>query len=119
MLTLRTYREVLPRVRKHLELWQQEAEIISNSELRKQALLSIESNAFHCEGGTIYALLAHAKIEPTIRFILTDQTICDYLNNLCARSTSLDPRDFQTLHQACVHALTPARRQDNPEFLRS
>jgi tetraprenyl-beta-curcumene synthase len=108
MLMLRTYREVLPRVRKHLELWQQEAEIIPNSELRKQALLSIESKAFHCEGGAIYGLLAQDQIEPTIRFIVAYQTICDYSDNLCDRSTSLDPRDFHTLYQACIHALTPA-----------
>lgn len=108
MLMLRTYREVLPRVRKHLELWQQQAETIPNSELGKQALLSIESKAFHCEGGAIYGLLAQAKIEPTIRFIIAYQTICDYLDNLCDRSTLLDPRDFRTLHQACIHALTPA-----------
>ena len=91
----------------YLELWQQEAETIPNSELRKQALLSIESKAFHCEGGAIYGLLAQDKIEPTIRFIVAYQTICDYLDNLCDRSTSLDPRDFRTLQQACIHALTP------------
>ena len=108
MLMIRTYREVLPRVRKHLELWQQQAETIPNSELCKQALLSVESKAFHCEGGAIYGLLAQAKIEPTIRFIIAYQTICDYLDNLCDRSTLLDPRDFRTLHQACIHALTPA-----------
>ena len=82
MLMLRTYREVLPRVRKHLELWRQEAQIIPNSELRKQALLSIESKAFHCEGGAIYRLLAQDNIEPTIRFIIACQTICDYLDGL-------------------------------------
>ena len=107
MLMLKTYREVLPRVRRYLELWQQEAETIPNSELCKQALLSIESKAFHCEGGAIYGLLVQDKIEPTIRFIIAYQTICDYLDNLCDRSTSLDPRDFRTLHQACIHALTP------------
>jgi tetraprenyl-beta-curcumene synthase len=89
MLMLRTYREVLPSVRKYLELWQQEAEMIPNSELRKQALLSIESKAFHCEGGSIYGLLAQDQIEPIIRFIVAYQTICDYLDNLCDRSTSL------------------------------
>jgi tetraprenyl-beta-curcumene synthase len=107
MLMLRTYLEVLPRVRKYLELWQQEAETIPNAELRKQALLSIENKAFHCEGGSIYGLLAQDQIEPTIRFIVAYQTICDYLDNLCDRSTSLDPRDFRTLHQACLDALTP------------
>ena len=107
MLMLRTYREVLPRVRSQLDLWRQEAELIPNPELRKQALLSIESKAFHCEGGAIYGLLAQAKIEPIICFIVAYQTICDYLDNLCDRSNSLDSRDFRTLHQACIHALTP------------
>ncbi|MEG3851041.1 tetraprenyl-beta-curcumene synthase family protein, partial [Microcoleus sp. herbarium19] len=74
---------------------------------RKQALLSINSKTFHCEGGAIYGLLAKAQIEATIRFIVADQTISDYLDNLCDRSTSLDPEDFRTLHQACLDALTP------------
>lgn len=107
MLMLKIYRDVLPRVRKYLELWTKEAEDIPNYELRKQALLSIETKTFHCEGGSIYGLLAKEEIEPTIRFIVAYQTICDYLDNLCDRSTSLDPEDFRTLHQACLHALTP------------
>lgn len=107
MLMLGIYRDVLPRVRQYLELWKQEAEKIPDSELRQQALLSIHSKTFHCEGGSIYGLLARGGIEPTIRFIVAYQTISDYLDNLCDRSTSLDPEDFRTLHQACVHALTP------------
>jgi tetraprenyl-beta-curcumene synthase len=101
------YRDVLPRVRKYLGFWQKEAEKIPDSELRKQALLSINSKTFHCEGGSIYGLLAKEQIEPTIRFIVAYQTISDYLDNLCDRSTSLDPEDFRTLHQACLDALTP------------
>lgn len=108
MLMLRIYRDVLPRVRKYLELWNKEAEKIPNSELRKQALLSIKSKTFHCEGGSIYGLLAKEEIEQTIRFIVAYQTISDYLDNLCDRSTSLDPEDFRTLHLACLHALTPS-----------
>lgn len=107
MLMLGIYREVLPRVRKYLQFWQKEAELIPDSELRKQALLSIKNKTFHCEGGSIYGLLAQEKIEPTIRFIVAYQTISDYLDNLCDRSTSLDPEDFRTLHQACLDALTP------------
>lgn len=108
MLMLMNYREVLPRVRKHLELWQQAARQIPNPELRQQALLSIESKAFHCEGGAIYGLLARSKIESIIRFIVAYQIICDYLDDLCDRSNLPDSRDFRTLHQACIHALTPA-----------
>lgn len=107
MLMFGTYREVLPKVRKYLNLWKNEAEKIPNPELRKQALLSIDSKAFHCDGGSLYGLLAGDRIEQTIRFIVAYQTICDYLDNLCDRSTSLDPEDFRNLHQACVHALTP------------
>jgi tetraprenyl-beta-curcumene synthase len=107
MLMLGIYRDVLPRVRQYLELWKKEAEQIPNPELRKQALLSIQSKTFHCEGGSIYGLLAREGIEPTIRFIVAYQTISDYLDNLCDRSNSLDPEDFRTLHQACLHALTP------------
>ena len=107
MLMVGIYRHVLPRVRKYLAFWQKEAEEIPDSELRKQALLSINSKTFHCEGGSIYGLLAKEQIEPTIRFIVAYQTISDYLDNLCDRSTSLDPEDFRTLHQACLDALTP------------
>ncbi len=107
MLMLKIYRDVLPRVRKYLKFWKNEAEQIPNHELRKQALLSIETKAFHCEGGSIYGLLAKGEIEQTIRFIVAYQTISDYLDNLCDRSTSQDPEDFRTLHQACLDALTP------------
>lgn len=107
MLMLKIYRDVLPRVRKYLKLWKNEAEKIPNFELRKQALLSIETKTFHCEGGSIYGLLAKEEIELTIRFIVAYQTISDYLDNLCDRSTSQDPEDFRTLHQACLDALTP------------
>ena len=107
MLMLKIYLDVLPRVRKYLKFWKKEAEKIPNPELRIQALLSIKNKTFHCEGGSIYGLLAKEKIEQTICFIVAYQTISDYLDNLCDRSTSLDPKDFRSLHQACLDALTP------------
>jgi tetraprenyl-beta-curcumene synthase len=110
---LKIYRDVLPRVHKHLEVWKKEAEQIPNLELRKQALLSIENKTFHCEGGSIYGLLAQEGIEPTIRFIVAYQTISDYLDNLCDRSTSLNPEDFHSLHKAISHALTPGAEYIN------
>ncbi len=75
ILILRIHRDVLTQIRKHLEVWKKEAEQIPNQELRKQALLSIEKKAFHCGGGSIYALLAQGKIKQTIRFIVAYQTI--------------------------------------------
>lgn len=101
------YRRVLPRVKYYLNEWKQRASEIPDPELRKQALASIETKTFHCEGGAILALLAGEKSDEVIRFIVAYQTISDYLDNLCDRSTSLDPVDFRSLHESMLHALTP------------
>lgn len=104
---LKIYREVLPKVHGELAKWQEKAKLIPNDELRKQALASIETKTFHCEGGSIYGILAEEKSADVIRFIVAYQTISDYLDNLCDRSTSLDPEDFRSLHNAMLDALTP------------
>ena len=98
---------VLPKVRRHLDHWKGRAAAIREAELRRQALASIETKTFHCEGGALYALLAGEERDEAIRFIVAYQTISDYLDNLCDRSTSFDPDDFTALHQSMLHALTP------------
>nr|WP_184663326.1 tetraprenyl-beta-curcumene synthase family protein [Texcoconibacillus texcoconensis] len=103
----RIYKQVIPRVHAYLEEWKAFALRIPDEELRKQALLSIETKTFHCEGGAVYGLLAGEKIDDVIRFIVAYQTISDYLDNLCDRSTSMDPYDFRALHESMTHALTP------------
>lgn len=99
------YRHVLPGVRNALERWRGMAERIPNPELRKQALASIETKTFHCQGGAVYALLHPPKQAMLIRLIVALQTISDYLDNLCDRSTSLDPDDFRLLHQSMLDAV--------------
>lgn len=101
------YKEVLPRVHYYLENWKKKARNIPDPELQKQAWASIRTKTFHCEGGSIYGLLASEEIDKVIRFIVAYQTISDYLDNLCDRSTSLDPTDFRALHDSMLHALTP------------
>jgi tetraprenyl-beta-curcumene synthase len=101
----KVYSRVMPKVHDELDYWKARAEQIPNDELRKQALASIEQKAFHCEGGGILALLAGKELETCIRFIVAYQTISDYLDNLCDRSTSLNPEDFAALHEAMLHAL--------------
>lgn len=103
------YRDVLPNVHRELKKWKEKAMEIPDEELRKQALNSIQTKTFHCEGGAILSLLARHKRNEAIRFIVAYQTISDYLDNLCDRSTSLDPNDFHSLHQAMSHALTPGK----------
>ena len=108
-LMVKVYRQVLPKVHEELKRWKAKAEAIPDRELRTQALASMESKTFHCEGGAILALLAQEKMDDAIRFIVAYQTISDYLDNLCDRSTSLDPNDFRSLHEAMFHALAPGR----------
>jgi tetraprenyl-beta-curcumene synthase len=101
------YRDVIPVVHRYLDNWKEKAAQIPNEELRRQALNSINSKAFHCEGGAIYGILAGDELEESVRFVVAYQTISDYLDNLCDRSTSMDPEDFRTLHRSMLHALTP------------
>ncbi|TCP26641.1 tetraprenyl-beta-curcumene synthase [Scopulibacillus darangshiensis] len=107
------YRKVLPSVHEELGKWKQMASAIPDEELRRQALASIESKTFHCEGGSIYSLIAQDHYKDVIRFIVAYQTISDYLDNLCDRSVSLDPEDFRALHDAMLHALTPGAKLEN------
>jgi tetraprenyl-beta-curcumene synthase len=107
------YKDVFPIVHTNLGEWKKRAEAIPNEELRKQALLSIESKTFHCEGGGIYGILAQEKLAEHIKFVVAYQTISDYLDNLCDRSTSLDPVDFRHLHCSMLHALSPNMRAEN------
>lgn len=105
-LMYQVYKQVLPTVHEFLSEWRKKAEAIPDQELRTQALMSIDSKTFHCEGGAIYALLAGEQFREVVRFIVAYQTISDYLDNLCDRSTSLDPKDFRALHQSMPDALT-------------
>ena len=105
-LMAKAYRKIFPYVHKELTYWKNRAEAIPDLELRKQAIASINQKTFHCEGGAIMALLANERYKEAIRFIVAYQTISDYLDNLCDRSTSLDPADFAALHEAMVDALS-------------
>lgn len=112
-LLFKIQQEVLPDTRYYLHEWEKKANEIPDNELRKQALASIKEKAFHCEGGAVYGLLAGKERKNIIRFIVAYQTISDYLDNLCDRSTSLEERDFRMLHQSMLHALTPGEKTVN------
>jgi tetraprenyl-beta-curcumene synthase len=103
----RVYRHILPGVRSELTGWRKRAEVIPDPELRAQAIASISTKEFHCQGGSVYAAAHLAQKEVLIALIVAFQTISDYLDNLCDRSTSLDPDDFRRLHQSMLDAVTP------------
>lgn len=107
LLMKQVYGRIFPRVDYELSYWKKQAAAIPNEELRTQALASIESKKFHCQGGGVYSMLAESNWKEAIRFIVAYQTISDYLDNLCDRSTSLDPVDFRQLHLSMEDALSP------------
>ncbi|HDQ04082.1 MAG TPA: tetraprenyl-beta-curcumene synthase family protein [Deltaproteobacteria bacterium] len=106
-LTTRIFFQVHPAAHRQISIWKDLAGKIPDPELRGQAQMSIATKTFHCEGGSIYGLLAGKYYKDAIKFIVAYQTISDYLDNLCDRSTSLNPDDFRALHEAMLHALTP------------
>ena len=105
ILMTRVYRYILPEVKTQLHIWRETAERIPDSELKNQALASIATKQFHCEGGAVYAAANLPQRHVLIPLIVAFQTISDYLDNLCDRSTSLDPRDFRQLHQSMLDAV--------------
>ncbi|MBW5445070.1 DUF2600 family protein [Cohnella sp. CFH 77786] len=103
----RVYKYILPGVRSELAGWRAAAEAIPDPELRKQALDSMNGKQFHCEGGAVYAAARLDLRDVLIPLIVALQTISDYLDNLCDRSTSLDAEDFRLLHRSMLDAVTP------------
>ena len=108
-LMYRLYRHVFPMVKFELSAWREKALQIPNPELRKQALASIDNKTFHCEGGCVYVACDMENKQTLIPLIVAYQTISDYLDNLCDRSTTQSPENFAQLHQSMLDAvsLTP------------
>lgn len=106
-LMFRVYRYVLPTVDRELCRWTSKAEQIPDPELKQQALASMKTKRFHCQGGAVYGIINLSEHHRLIPLIVAFQTISDYLDNLCDRSTSLDPDDFRMLHQSMLDAVDP------------
>ncbi len=87
--------------------WQEYGAKIPDPVLRTQALASLQTKRFHCQGGSIYALYPLADQERMVSFIVALQTISDYLDNLCDRTGWRDENSFRQLHLALLEALQP------------
>ena len=106
-LMFRVYKYILPEVNAELDRLRVIAQHIPDDELRIQAIASMDSKRFHCQGGGVYAAANISWRHILIPLIVALQTISDYLDNLCDRSTSLDPDDFRLLHQSMLDAVDP------------
>lgn len=118
-LMIQSYRKIFPTVHKELKYWKRRAKEIPDEELRRQAIASINAKKFHCEGGAILSLLANEHYQTVIKFIVAYQTISDYLDNLCDRSTSLDAEDFRALHESMIQSLNLDHSDDLSFYYRN
>ncbi len=98
---------VFPIVKQELNGWQRIAAQSPDSRLRQQATESIRSKAFHCQGGSIYALYPGVNRVEAVRFIVAYQTMSDYLDNLVDSLEVQDELAFYQLHLAMQEALDP------------
>ncbi|KGK91768.1 hypothetical protein DP73_01685 [Desulfosporosinus sp. HMP52] len=99
--------KVFPIVKRELNEWRQKAREAPDARLCQQALESIRWKAFHCQGGSIYALYPGVPRVATIRFIVAYQTMSDYLDNLVDSLEVQDEKAFAQLHLAMQEALNP------------
>ena len=109
MRLLRRMRGLQAGVGAELAGWTARAEAIPDPELRRQALASLSTKRFHCEGGSVFAAIAApAAAGDVLRAIVALQTISDYLDNLSDRSLAGGEVDLRCLHRAFTDAAAPA-----------
>lgn len=108
-LLTRFVRQTFPLVDTELAGWQNYAAGYNQSELTRQALASISTKKFHCQGGSIYSLYKGVPTPDFVRLVVALQTISDYLDNLCDRAGIADEAAFRQLHLAMTDALDPDR----------
>ena len=100
-------RTVFPAVDIELSRWIDQSSRADDDEIKKQALSSITRKKFHAQGGCVYSLYPGVQIGNAIKFIVSLQTISDYLDNLCDRAGILDESAFRRLHLAMSDAVSP------------
>lgn len=99
--------KVFPMVKQELDGWKRLAAQLPDASLSKQATESIRTKAFHCQGGSIYALYPGVSLKDTIQFIVAYQTMSDYLDNLVDSLEVQNEKAFSQLHLAMHEALDP------------
>ena len=99
--------QVLPKVDRELKKWLKEIRNFESDELAHQAMDSIKLKKFHCQGGGVFSLYPGCNTNRMIELIVALQTISDYLDNLCDRTTVKDEKTFRQLHLAFTESLDP------------
>lgn len=101
--------KVFPLVDCQIDRWIEECSNCQDEILKIQALESIDLKKFHAQGGSVYALYPGADLSGATAFIVSLQTISDYLDNLCDRAGVCSEDSFRQLHLALLDAVDYSR----------
>ncbi|PSR21918.1 MAG: DUF2600 domain-containing protein [Sulfobacillus acidophilus] len=101
------FRDVRPGVVQGLAPLYTRAQNIPHPQLREQALSSLVTKQFHCEGGGVFSGPSRDPARRLLSFLLPYQTLCDYLDTVTDRGPSQDSNNLRQLHQALIDAVQP------------
>jgi len=104
---------ILPEIKKQLGAWAIKSSMIENDILREQAMLAVRRKKFYYHGGSIYAIYPGVDMKRAVSFIVSFQTICDYLDMLCNRSDVKNEQVFRQLYLAILDAVDKYRGINN------
>jgi len=120
---------ILRHVEKELDSWRKMLGKTPLTPMQTQALNSIRSKRFHCQGGAVFALLNPNARNNLLPFIVSFQTISDYLDNLCDRVSwddlstlkekekdSFMEKGFRQLHLSMRASLMPETNLKNDYY---
>ncbi|MCX8130784.1 MAG: tetraprenyl-beta-curcumene synthase family protein [Clostridia bacterium] len=109
-LVLKYIKDVFPEVDREIDHWINMCASSDNDLiLSSQAQASILHKKFHAQGGCIYSLYPNTDLKKAVKFIVSLQTISDYLDNLCDRAGVYDESAFLQLHLSMLDAVDPDR----------
>lgn len=103
MLISNFFKSYKPKTQQLLSFYEHQAEQIIDPVLRKEALASLNTKAFHCYGASFYTALVPSDHQlDYLKFMTAYQTMCDYLDNLVDQTNVINETNFRRLHQALL-----------------
>lgn len=106
-------RRILPLVKKELKKWEEFHRGSRDTPLKALALKSLREKAFHAIGGGAFLPFTQGDGTPLLRFIVSFQTISDYLDTLCDENRLYCEKTFRRLHSSLRKALMPYEDHDD------
>lgn len=105
--------KTIPLAKRELAAWREGLSGCKSRQLQRLARKSIQEKAFHCIGGSSFYNLKGAQSLSLLQFIVSFQTISDYLDTLCDEGGIYCEKSFRQLHKALEKALMVGESHDD------